>query len=401
MGIEVERVDRAVLRIEEDIEARGYSVGGPCRGGFGEQLVERGAEAGSGRVGAAVGVRFGDHAERCGACGRGNRVGVEGAGVLDFLLASACHGGEVEPVEDIGAAGDGPAGQAAGEDLGKAREVRLHAEGGGRAAGGDAESGDHLVEDEERAVPFGEKAERVEELGAERHLAEGGAGGLDDRGGDVRVRGEGGGELRFIARFEQPHLGRDPAEHAHRGRAVEMARVAGGHMVVPAVEMAFEAEQRIAAGEGAREPHRHQRGLGAGRREAQAFGERDQAAHRGGPADLARVVGAEMRACGECGLDGAAHRLVPVAEQQRPVPAEIVDIFVPIDVPFARALGVRDVDAVGIDVARVVGDAAREQRGGLARKLRRAGRAGTVGGDDARIGSHGFERAVHLVRSCA
>jgi hypothetical protein len=46
-----------------------------------------------------------------------------------------------------------------------------------------------------------------------------------------------------------------------------------------------------------------------------------------------------------------------VSQDQRPVAAEIVDVFVAVHVPFAGTVGSGDVDAIGRQVARIVGDA--------------------------------------------
>src|ERR1700761_724941 len=72
---------------------------------------------------------------------------------------------------------------------------------------------------------------------------------------------------------------------------------------VPAVEMALEPHQRLLAGEGAGETHGHQRGLGAGRGEANALGGRDQALNGARPLHFARMRGAELRAL----VEGLAH----------------------------------------------------------------------------------------------
>ena len=66
------------------------------------------------------------------------------------------------------------------------------------------------------------------------------------------------------------------------------------------------------------------------------------------------------------------HLGVAVAEDQRAVAAEEVDVAVAVDVPFVRPGGARDVDAVGVEVAGVVGDAVGEQGRGLRRPGRRS-----------------------------
>ena len=50
--------------------------------------------------------------------------------------------------------------------------------------------------------------------------------------------------------------------------------------------------------------------------------------------------------------------VVALPQQQRAVSSGIVDVFIAIDIPLTRTVGVRDVDAVRFDVAHVMGDAA-------------------------------------------
>ena len=198
-----------------------------------------------------------------------------------------------------------------------------------------------------------------------------------------------------VAGVHQDRLLRHARQHARRRRAVEVVGVAAGHLVVPAMEVALEPQQRLLAGEGARQPHRHQRRLGAGRGEAEALGRRAPGA---GP----RCAHCTSRGCDapnwRAFIQRLAHRRghhrVVVAQQQRAVAAEIVDVAVAIDVPLVRALRARDEHAVRIDVARVMGDAAREQLVRLLRQLGRAGRALAIGGDDAGIAQFGGD-VVH------
>ena len=74
-----------------------------------------------------------------------------------------------------------------------------------------------------------------------------------------------------------------------------------------------------------------------------------------------------------------------MAEQHGAVAAEIVDIFVAVDVPFARALGPGDMDRIGVEVARIVGDAARQHLAGALKQRTGARRPGLVVGDDGGI----------------
>ena len=113
----------------------------------------------------------------------------------------------------------------------------------------------------------------------------------------------------------------------------------GGHLIVPAVEMADEAHHLRLGRVGARKAQREMRRLRARRREAHALGARDQPLHQLGPAHLELVRGAPMGALRHLLLHRLDHGRMGVAEQQRAVAAEIVDILVAVDVPFARPRG--------------------------------------------------------------
>ena len=82
---------------------------------------------------------------------------------------------EVQVVEKLLAPGHGAAGQAAGDDLGVGAHVGRDAEMPLRAAGSDAETGYHLVEDQHHAVLRRELPQEAKELGGVGHEPEGAA----------------------------------------------------------------------------------------------------------------------------------------------------------------------------------------------------------------------------------
>ena len=145
------------------------------------------------------------------------------------------------------------------------------------------------------------------------------------------------------------------------------------------MEVALEPQQRLLAGEGAREPHRHQRRLGAGRGEADTLGRRDETLDRLCPLHLARMRRAELGAFIQRLRTASVTDGVVVAQQQCAVAAEIVDVAIAIDVPFVRALSALDEHAIRIDIARIMRDAAWEQLARLLRQIGRPGRALAIG----------------------
>ena len=385
-GIEGGRPDRAPARIHEEMERGEGAVDRPRHAFILQHPVEPGPKLGAEGRRFLASIRIPHDFERGRAGGGGDGVRVEGAGVED-LLAAACLGlVEVQVVEYLLAPGHGAARQAARDDLGVGAHIGCHAETPLGAAGGDAEAGNHLVEDQRHAVlrrQLPQEAEKLERMGHEPERA---AGRLQDRGGDVVVGLERGACRLFVARRQQDHLGCEVGQHAGRRRTVEVRDVAGGHVVMPAVEVALETHDLVLAGVGAGEAERHVRRLGAGGGEAHALRARHHFAHDLRPAHLALVVGAGMRAVRQRLLDRRQHFRSAVAEQQGAVAAGVIDVLVAVPVPLARALGPHDVDSVGLHVARIVNDARGQDVPGLGRERRRAWRLRQVGLNDAGVG---------------
>ena len=90
-----------------------------------------------------------------------------------------------DELHQIGASAVGADRQAAADDLAETGEIRLDAEDLLRAAGRSAESRDHLVEDEQRAVADRQIAQAGEEAIARRDDADVAGDRLDDDGGDL------------------------------------------------------------------------------------------------------------------------------------------------------------------------------------------------------------------------
>ena len=139
---------------------------------------------------------------------------------------------------------------------------------------------------------------------------------------------------------------------------------------MPAVEVTLEAHDLVLAGVRTGEAERHVRRLGAGGGEAHPLRTRHHFAHDLRPAHFALMVGAGVCAVRQRLLDGGEDLRSAVAEQQGAVAAGVVDVLVAVPVPLARALGPRDVDAVGPHMARIVDDAGGQDVPGLSRERR-------------------------------
>src|SRR3954451_16359636 len=125
-----------------------------------------------------------------------------------------------------------------------------------------------------------------------------------------------------------------------------MRHRAGSDRIMPAMEVADEADHLRFSRVGTREAEREMRGFGAGCREAHALGAWDEPLHQLCPAYLQLMRGAPVRALRDLMLHGCDHGRMHVAEQERTMPAEVIDIFVAIDIPLEGPGGACRIDRV-------------------------------------------------------
>ena len=217
---------------------------------------------------------------------------------------------------------------------------------------------------------LGQLAQLGDEARRQRHLAPRGAGGLEHDGGDVLPRLQRAGDMADIVGRQQDGLVDQAGRNARGHAALEVRHGARRHAVVPAVEVADEADHLGSAGERARQPQRQVRGLGAGAGEAHHLGARHQAIDQLRPPHLQLVRGAPVRAERHLPLNGLDDGGMPVAQQQRAMAAEIVDVLVAVDVPLARARRAGGIDRIGQQRAAVVRQAGRQHLAAPARKAR-------------------------------
>ncbi len=106
-----------------------------------------------------------------------------------LIAALRCHT-EVQNIQDIFAADNRRAGQAAGNNLAQDRQVRCHPKSFLGTAGRAAKAADHFIEDQHRTVLTGKTSQSLDEFLRRRHLPPGRAGGFQNNGGNVGVGGE-------------------------------------------------------------------------------------------------------------------------------------------------------------------------------------------------------------------
>ena len=185
---------------------------------------------------------------------------------------------------------------------------------------------------------------------------------------------------------------RDAPAPAQRDRVLlvaQLAHVVGPdadqRVVVDAVVLALELHDLVATGEGARDPHRVHRRLGAGHRHPGLRDPRVELLDELHRPDL--VLAGEREADAEPHplVDVVVDALVAVAEDHRPVAHAQVDELVAVDVPDPSALAAVDVDRVVAPGAEVRVGAARQRP--RARRYIASWRARESAGTDRAAGS--------------
>jgi hypothetical protein len=153
---------------------------------------------------------------------------------------------------------------------------------------------------------------------------------------------EGGGHAGTVGIAE--------SERAGAGFHEQRIRVA----MIAAVEL----NNFIAFGEAAREPDGGHAGFGAGIRHAHFLDARHERADELGHGDFARIRNAKAGAVLGRGFDGGNNFRMRVAKNGRAPGADVINIFVAVHVPHARAFG-------AVDEKRLAADGAESADGGI------------------------------------
>ena len=306
--------------------------------------------------------------------------------MADLLPPGLFRDLEIQVVQDVLATANGAARKAASDDLGQGGEVGRDTVVGLRPAGGDPKTGNHLVEDQEGAVLTGQRPQLVQGVDGRRDLARVAADRLNHHGGYIAIAGQDLAYQFEVVRRDEDDLPGHLLVDPDAGRTVEMGVDPERHVVVPAMKMPVEADDLRPSGEGPGETDGHVGGLGARGMEAHPLGTGNHLLDQPAPAHFQLVAGAEMGPLFHLALHRFLDLGPAVAEQHGPVAAIEIDIFIVVDVPLSRSLGVVGVDPVGPHVPRIVGQPARQLLEGLARQFRRPGRHRPVCGLNIRVG---------------
>ncbi|CAM3196892.1 Uncharacterised protein [Burkholderia gladioli] len=319
----VDHLHRQPMRGEQPVQARHQRVGAAVQAGL--QLraaLDQAPQHGMG----------GGQRQRMLAEGAGEEGGV-GA------RAGAGRGAAVDAVHVRRVARDDADRHAAAHRLAIGHQVGAHLEPGLRAAGMEAEAGDHLVEDQGDAQLAGERAQPLQEL-ARLQLGPAALHRLDQhRRQFVRVLAD-HPQRMLRAVFEHQRLLAAAGLQARRRRhRVGVALGVGGHQhaVGPAVVRAGELGDLRAAVAGARQAHRQHHRLGAGIAEGHALHAGQLADH---PRDLAgqRRLRPQVHAARQLRADRLAHEGRAMAEQRDAEAHRQVDVAVAVQVDQLRAL---------------------------------------------------------------
>src|SRR5581483_4240082 len=215
-----------------------------------------------------------------------------------------------------------------------------------RTAARDAEAGDHLVEDEQRARGVAERAQRLEKAVDRRDDAHVPGDRLDDdRREPLAVAHDRLGCRVDVVVGADDRVARDGARHARRRRDSEGREARAGareQRVGMAVVAAGELEDPVALREAAREAERAHRRLRPRRDEPHLLDRRHRVRDLGRELHLRLGGRAEARAAER----RLAHRLdrlrVGVPEDERAPRADPVEVAVPVDVDEVRAFPALD-----------------------------------------------------------
>ena len=341
----------------------------PCRELLlGEELVQGGGEV----LGAGVepvlqrgtfGLEPGEYGLRRGHGHRVLDVGAaeEGGLLLGPAVVAVLPESAVDPVHDVGPAGDRTDREPAAEHLAVGGQVGLDPEDTLRAAQVRTESGEHLVEHQHHAVPVAQLPQRADEL---HRLPVGIPAGhrLQHDGRDpVGVARDDVQALR-VAVAEDQHLRHrrvgDARRDRHRPDPVAVTRGATEHRVEVTVIGAVEGDDHVPPGVGSGQPEGRGVGLGAGGGEGGPVLAGELAQQLGG---LARLLAArpQAEAVVQVRSDGVADEVRLVPEEQRAEAHGDVHVGVAVDILQVGALG----PAGGERVQQLLGGAAEADHG--------------------------------------
>ena len=181
---------------------------------------------------------------------------------------------------------------------------------------------------------------------------------LDDDRGDLAILCKDLFEPADVVGRRRDEALPDLRRHPERAVGVERRLEAVHDAVVPAVEVALEAEHLVPPCERPGEAQGKQRRFGTGVDEPHLVGRRDQLLDDFTPLHVQRVVVAEVGAVDQGALDRLDDGRMRVPQKQGAVAQQEVDVLVAVHVPLAAPFAPGDVHGNRFEVADIVADRA-------------------------------------------
>ena len=286
-----EVVNRFAREVAAEHGAAGNELHGDA-GGFGG-VAHAGFELPTEFFKLAVGAARFQFLQRSNACGHGDGISAERAGLVDRAEWR-------EAIHDVRAATECADGQSAADDFAEASQIGRDFKAVLRAAPGEAEAGHDFVEDQQCAIGFRDLTEKFQ-VARFRQIQAGIAGhGFDDDASDlILVRGECGFDGVDVIERQNDGVLREGggnaravgiAERERAGTGFDQKRI--GVTVVAAVEL----DDFVALGEAPREADGGHAGFGAGIGHAHFFDARHKLADQFRHGDFRGVGNAKARA---------------------------------------------------------------------------------------------------------
>src|SRR5258708_2075131 len=151
---------------------------------------------------------------------------------------------------------------------------------------------------------------------------------------------------------------------------------------MPAVEVRCKSQDGGLACVGSGDAQRELRGLGSGDGKSHSLGAGNQLPDPARPLQLQLMSSAVVDSSRDLFPHRRHHFRMSVAQDQSAMSAEVIDVTVAVDVPFAGAFGAVDIDGMRPQVADIVGDPAGKNLTGLRIAISRSGRLANVGFDN-------------------
>ena len=256
--------------------------------------------------------------------------------------------------------GDAARRESAGQDFAERGQVGMNPVVGLSAAGCNTECRNYFIDNQQTAMLITQRTHFGQYRWWLGNRAEMTTIGLHDDRGDVVMLIERLVQPGRISRGHQDDVLCDRGQEAPHWRTIEVGRVPGTRVIVPAVIVTAEANDLRSAGIGPGEPDCQQCCFGSGSGEPDFVGHGQHVGDTPCPFRLAGMTGGELAALAQGGGGSCQHIRMPVAQHQRSMAAEKIQVLIVVHIELSGAVGALKNGAVGFEKARVCGHTARQ-----------------------------------------